>query len=202
MMNCFVLLYLVFIKTTTNLIRIVWCFLDDVAAERAIERAAKDVRDQIDKGAADCKFDHFVILEITLFFVSAPPDRAGEVWQKWFQKSVDLRFFSEVTYDIKVRSSDNIVYGENGKGSIRLTIFGDNGSSGPIELRTDEGDTNKVGGPTMTLKRKALDAGKVYSSSIVLSFCNCLFRIFTDHQNFFDMQQCRIVVTRFNWNSR
>jgi len=29
--------------------------LDDVAAEKAIERAAKDVRDQIDKGAADCK---------------------------------------------------------------------------------------------------------------------------------------------------
>ena len=30
-------------------------FQDDVAAERAIERAIKEVRDQIDKGAADCK---------------------------------------------------------------------------------------------------------------------------------------------------
>ena len=30
-------------------------FLDDVAAEKAIERALKDVRDQIAKGAADCK---------------------------------------------------------------------------------------------------------------------------------------------------
>ncbi len=29
--------------------------LDDVAAEKAIERAAKEVRDQIAKGAADCK---------------------------------------------------------------------------------------------------------------------------------------------------
>jgi len=27
-----------------------------VAAEKAIERAAKEVRDQIAKGAADCKF--------------------------------------------------------------------------------------------------------------------------------------------------
>ena len=29
--------------------------LDDVGAEKAIERAIKDARDQIDKGAADCK---------------------------------------------------------------------------------------------------------------------------------------------------
>jgi hypothetical protein len=31
--------------------------LGDVAAEKAIERAAKDVRDQIAKGAADCKLN-------------------------------------------------------------------------------------------------------------------------------------------------
>ncbi len=29
-----------------------------MAAEKAIERAAKEVRDQIAKGAADCKFIH------------------------------------------------------------------------------------------------------------------------------------------------
>ena len=30
--------------------------LDDVGAERAIERSIREAREQIDKGAADCKF--------------------------------------------------------------------------------------------------------------------------------------------------
>jgi hypothetical protein len=46
------------------------CLLDDVAAERAIERAAKEVRDQIAKGAADCKFIDFFFSVNNFLFVT------------------------------------------------------------------------------------------------------------------------------------
>ncbi|CAF0762513.1 unnamed protein product [Rotaria sp. Silwood1] len=99
---------------------------NDVAAERAIERAMKEVRDQIAKGAAD-----------------SPPDR------------------TEINYEIKVKSNDHIMYGDEDQSSIRLIIYGDNGSSGPIDLRSDENDTKKYDGQSMTLKKKAFDAGKM-----------------------------------------
>lgn len=99
---------------------------NDVAAEKAIERAAKDVQDQIDKGAAD-----------------SPPDR------------------SEITYEIKIKSNDNIMYGDNDQGTVQLTIYGDNGSSGAIDLRSDDSDTKKFDGQSITIKKKALDAGKI-----------------------------------------
>jgi hypothetical protein len=42
-----------------------------VAAEKAIERAAKEVRDQIAKGAADCKLiDSFFQINHFLFLLS------------------------------------------------------------------------------------------------------------------------------------
>ncbi|CAF1123841.1 unnamed protein product [Adineta ricciae] len=98
----------------------------DMAAERAIERALKDVRDQIAKGAAD-----------------SPPDRA------------------ETMYDIKVNSDEPIEYADDKEGLIKLTIFGDNGSSGSIDLRGNENDPKKYDGYTTTLKKKAYDAGKL-----------------------------------------
>ncbi|CAF1189292.1 unnamed protein product [Rotaria magnacalcarata] len=99
---------------------------NDVAAERAIERAMKEAQDQIAKGAAD-----------------TPPDR------------------TEINYEIKVRSNDNILYGDNDQSTIRLTIYGDNGSSGAIDFRTDENDPKKYDGQSVTFKKKALDAGKM-----------------------------------------
>ena len=60
--------------------------LDDVGAERAIERSIREVREQIDKGAADCKYLTFLPYVLTIivyliiiryFFNSAPPDRPG-----------------------------------------------------------------------------------------------------------------------------
>ncbi|CAF2535221.1 unnamed protein product [Rotaria sp. Silwood2] len=109
---------------------------NDVAAERAIERAMKEVRDQIAKGAAD-----------------SPPDR------------------TEINYEIKVKSNDNIMYGDNDQSTIRFIIYGDNGSSGPIDFRSDENDTKKYDGQSMTLKRKAFDAGKM--TKIALT-CNSI----------------------------
>ncbi|CAF3582320.1 unnamed protein product [Rotaria sordida] len=98
---------------------------NDVAAERAIERALKEVRDQIAKGAAD-----------------SPPDR------------------TEINYEIKVKSNDHIMYGDD-QSTIKLIIYGDNGNSGPIDFRSDENDTKKYDGQSMTLKKKAFDAGKI-----------------------------------------
>lgn len=40
-----------------------------MAAERAIERALKDVRDQIAKGAADCKFIDLVFHKFIYFII-------------------------------------------------------------------------------------------------------------------------------------
>ena len=70
--------------------------------------------------------------------------------------------FAENTYEVKLKSSDQITYADdNNKNSIQLTVFGDNGSSGPIDLRPAEGDTKKFDVRSATLKKKAFDAGKV-----------------------------------------
>ena len=53
------------------------------------------------------------------------------------------------------------MYGDDDKGTIRLTIYGDNGNSGPIDLRHDDNDTKKFDGQSLTIKKKAFDAGKV-----------------------------------------
>ncbi|UJR35341.1 hypothetical protein I4U23_028101 [Adineta vaga] len=106
----------------------------DMAAERAIERALKDVRDQIAKGAAD-----------------SPPDRA------------------ETTYDIKVTSDESIEYGDDDQSSVKLTVFGDNGSSGLIDLRGNENDPKKYDGLSTTLKKKAFDAGKLTKLALTCS---------------------------------
>ncbi|CAF4037091.1 unnamed protein product, partial [Rotaria magnacalcarata] len=68
---------------------------------------------------------------------------------------------TEINYEIKVRSNDNILYGDNDQSTIRLTIYGDNGSSGAIDFRTDENDPKKYDGQSVTFKKKALDAGKM-----------------------------------------
>ncbi len=60
-----------------------------------------------------------------------------------------------------MKSSDSIVYDDEDRSVIQLTIFGDNGSSGPIDLRSDEHDPKKFNGQSVTLKKKAFDAGKV-----------------------------------------
>ncbi len=52
---CMTKLFSFFPKLTLNHLDFI---LGDVAAEKAIERAAKDVRDQIAKGAADCKLNN------------------------------------------------------------------------------------------------------------------------------------------------
>jgi hypothetical protein len=70
-------------------------------------------------------------------------------------------FFLEINYEIKVKSTDNIVYEDEGRSAIHLTIFGDNGSSGPLDLRGDEHDSKKFNGQSVSLKKKAFDAGKV-----------------------------------------
>lgn len=44
---------------------------------------------------------------------------------------------------------------------MHLAIFGDNGSSGPIDLRSSDGDAKKFDIRSLALKRKAFDAGKV-----------------------------------------
>lgn len=53
------------------------------------------------------------------------------------------------------------MYGDNDQGTVQLTIYGDNGSSGAIDLRSDDNDTKKFDGQSITIKKKALDAGKV-----------------------------------------
>lgn len=60
-----------------------------------------------------------------------------------------------------MKSNDSIIYSDDNQGTIRLTIFGDNGSSGPIDLRSDENDPKKFDGQSVSLKKKAFDAGKV-----------------------------------------
>lgn len=67
----------------------------------------------------------------------------------------------EINYEIKVKSNDCILYGDEEKSSIQLIIYGDSGSSGPIDFRTDENDTKKYDGQSITFKKKAFDAGKV-----------------------------------------
>ena len=52
------------------------------------------------------------------------------------------------------------MYGDDDRSTIRLVIFGDNGSSGLIDFRSDENDT-RFDGQSVTVKRKAFDAGKV-----------------------------------------
>lgn len=75
-----------------------------------------------------------------------------------------MTFLSSVenNYEIKLKSSDQITYADDThQNSMQLTVFGDNGSSGPVELRPAEGDTKKFDVRSATLKRKAFDAGKV-----------------------------------------
>jgi hypothetical protein len=55
------------------------------------------------------------------------------------------------------------MYGDDNQGTVRLIIYGDNGSSGPIDLRTDENDTKRFEGLSGTIKKKAFDAGKVWN---------------------------------------
>lgn len=51
----FFLLFCNFVIPLERVLNHLDTLLGDVAAEKAIERAAKDVREQIAKGAADCK---------------------------------------------------------------------------------------------------------------------------------------------------
>lgn len=67
----------------------------------------------------------------------------------------------EINYEVKVRSQDVILYSTDDQGSIQLTIYGDNGNSGAIDFRTDENDTKRYDGQSITFKKKAFDAGKV-----------------------------------------
>jgi len=53
------------------------------------------------------------------------------------------------------------MYGDDHQGSVRLTVYGDNGSSGPIDLRADENNSKRFDGQSVTIKKKAFDAGKV-----------------------------------------
>lgn len=60
-----------------------------------------------------------------------------------------------------MKSNDVIIYTDDDRGSVQLLVFGDNGSSGPIDLRANESDTKRFDGQSATVKKKAFDAGKV-----------------------------------------
>lgn len=68
----------------------------------------------------------------------------------------------EINYEIKVKSEDGILFdNDDDKGDVRVLVFGDNGSSGPIDLRANENDAKRYDGSSGTIKKKAFDAGKV-----------------------------------------
>lgn len=64
-----------------------------------------------------------------------------------------------------MKSEDGILYdNDDNKGDVRLLVFGDNGSSGPVDLRGNDSDTKRYDGQSGTIKKKAFDAGKVKES--------------------------------------
>ena len=91
----------------------------------------------------------------------APPDRPGTAVS---EISVGHRSSSslETTYDIRVKSNKNITFVDDHHPSpMHLSIFGENGSAGAIELHNDDGDRKKYDGQSTMLRKKAFDAGKV-----------------------------------------
>lgn len=62
---------------------------------------------------------------------------------------------------MKLKSNDTIIFGDGDQGTVSLTIYGDNGCSGPIDFHSDDTDTKKYDGHSMTFKKKTYDAGKV-----------------------------------------
>lgn len=108
-------------------------------------------------------FEFFSLNFFFFSFLLAPPDRTGTIKKSnniYCCKNI-IFFFVEVTYEIKVKSNDSIMYADDNQGTVQLTVYGDLGSSGVIDLRTDENDTKRFDGQSTTIKKKAFDAGKV-----------------------------------------
>lgn len=73
-----------------------------------------------------------------------------------------LFLIEETNYEIRFKSADSIIYADDSRQSlVQVTIFGDNGSSGSIDIASGETEPKKFDPRSITIKKKAFDAGKV-----------------------------------------